>query len=284
MGFPRCIDFIAAHVLTILNEDSLNTGQTSRGWALQSRTWVTCCRLALMPTSSRKAVCTAGTSMAYPAAAACAAVCACHCRIASSPCHSAARSACSTYRAAARFLYRLPGEKGEKLDVPQHEPTAVQLATTLLLRKGDSTPLTREMSARTSGALMLMNSGEDPSSASWKCTSSSEDARSPEAPSAAPMRARTCSQACRTLCAPACLAPAQRTSAVTAGRPSPLRVAAGGTISSTQLACTPSAQVSVQETHPRGNLVPSWRQGFICCKELRVLCHNSTTYRGKKGC
>jgi hypothetical protein len=35
MGFPSCIDLIAAHVLTILNEDSLNVGQTSRGWALQ---------------------------------------------------------------------------------------------------------------------------------------------------------------------------------------------------------------------------------------------------------
>lgn len=151
------------------------------------------------------------------------------------------------------------------LDMSQEQCNSLPL----VVKAGNSKPLTREMSARTSGALMLMNSGEDPRSASWKCTSSSEDARSPvrpEAPSAVPIRARTCSQACCTLCGPACLAPAQRTSAVTAGRPSPLRVAAGGTISSTQLACTTSAHVSVQETHTRRNSVPHGGKASFAAK------------------
>ncbi len=99
--------------------------------------------------------------------------------------------------------------------------------------------LTREMSARTSGALMLTKRGEDARSASRKCASATEE---PWLPALLPPAcACTCSQARCTACAAGWVSPAHLMRAVSAGGLSLAGVTADGPISTTQLACTSAA-------------------------------------------
>ena len=95
--------------------------------------------------------------------------------------------------------------------------------------------LTREMSARTSGALTLMKRGEEARRASWKCTSSTEERGLLELPASA--CDCTCSQMRCTVCPAACLSPDHLISAVTAAGAPTLCPGLGGMISATQFAC-----------------------------------------------